>query len=62
MKNIIEIRDLKKSYGDVKAVNSISFDVQEGSLFAFLGLNGAGKSTTINMLCSILKRCRDNCC
>ncbi len=55
-KNIIEIRDLKKSYGDVKAVDGISFDVQEGSLFAFLGLNGAGKSTTINMICSILKK------
>lgn len=56
MKNIIEIRDLKKSYGDVQAVDGISFNVQEGSLFAFLGLNGAGKSTTINMLCSILKK------
>ncbi len=55
-KNIIEIRDLKKYYGDVKAVDGISFDVQEGSLFAFLGLNGAGKSTTINVLCSILKK------
>ncbi len=56
MKNIIEIRDLKKYYGDVKAVDGISFDVQQGSLFAFLGLNGAGKSTTINILCSILKK------
>lgn len=55
-KNIIEIRDLKKHYGNVKAVDGISFDVQEGTLFAFLGLNGAGKSTTINMLCSILKK------
>lgn len=56
MKNIIEIRDLKKHYGDVKAVDGISFDVKEGSLFAFLGLNGAGKSTTINIICSILKK------
>ena len=55
MKNIIEITDLKKSYGDVKAVDGISFNVKEGSLFAFLGLNGAGKSTTINIICSILK-------
>ena len=45
MENIIEIRDLKKYYGEVKAVDGISFDVKEGSLFAFLGLNGAGKST-----------------
>jgi len=56
MKNIIEVRDLKKSYGNVKAVDGISFDVEEGSLFAFLGLNGAGKSTTINIICSILKK------
>ena len=56
MENIIEIRDLKKYYGEVKAVDGISFDVKEGSLFAFLGLNGAGKSTTINILCSILKK------
>lgn len=56
MKNIIEIRDLKKSYGDVKAVDGISFDVRKGSLFAFLGVNGAGKSTTINIICSILKK------
>lgn len=56
MKNIIEISDLKKYYGDVKAVDGISFNVKEGSLFAFLGLNGAGKSTTINIICSILKK------
>lgn len=56
MKNIIEIQDLKKNYGDVKAVDGISFEVREGSLFAFLGLNGAGKSTTINIICSILKK------
>lgn len=54
--NIIEVRDLYKTYGDVKAVDGISFDVEEGSLFAFLGLNGAGKSTTINIICSILKK------
>lgn len=56
MRNIIEITDLKKSYGDVKAVDGISFNVKEGSLFAFLGVNGAGKSTTINIICSILKK------
>lgn len=56
MENIIQIRDLKKSYGQTKAVDGISFDVKEGSLFAFLGLNGAGKSTTINIICSILKK------
>ena len=50
------IENLTKSYGDVKAVNDISFRVERGSLFAFLGINGAGKSTTINIICSILKK------
>ncbi len=54
VKNIIEIKGLSKSYGDVKAVDGISFSVREGELFAFLGVNGAGKSTTINILCGML--------
>lgn len=52
----VVIENLSKSYGDVKAVNDISFTVERGSLFAFLGINGAGKSTTINIICSILKK------
>ncbi len=52
----LRIENLYKSYGDVKAVNGISFSVKEGALFAFLGINGAGKSTTINIICSILKK------
>lgn len=52
---IIEVRQLQKSYKDVKAVNGIDFYVEEGELFAFLGLNGAGKSTTIDILCTFLK-------
>ena len=52
---IIEVRQLQKSYKDVKAVNGIDFYVAEGELFAFLGLNGVGKSTTIDMLCTFLK-------
>lgn len=56
MSNIISIRNLTKSFNDVKAVDNISFDVEEGSLFAFLGVNGAGKSTTINIICSLLKK------
>ena len=51
MKNAIEIIGLSKSYKDVKAVQGISFHVKKGELFAFLGVNGAGKSTTISILC-----------
>lgn len=54
--NIIEINSLKKSFGDVDAVNDVSFSVKEGELFAYLGVNGAGKSTTISILCSVLDR------
>ncbi len=56
MENIIEIRNLYKSYGEVKAVQDVSFRVKEGELFAFLGVNGAGKSTTINILCAQLRK------
>ena len=56
MKPIIEIQNLRKSFGDVKAVQDISFEVREGELFAFLGLNGAGKSTTISILCGQLSK------
>ena len=56
MKNIIEITNLSKNFGDVKAVQDISFKVKEGELFAFLGVNGAGKSTTISILCGQLKK------
>lgn len=54
MKEIIKIENLTKSFGDIKAVNDISFSVKEGELFAFLGVNGAGKSTTINIMCGQL--------
>ena len=53
-KNIIEIHHLNKNYGKVKAVNNLSFRVKRGELFAFLGVNGAGKSTTISMICGQL--------
>ena len=56
MKNIIQIAHLNKSFGDVKAVQDLSFQVKEGELFAFLGVNGAGKSTTINILCGQLSK------
>lgn len=56
MENIIEIDHLYKSFGEVKAVQDLSFRVKEGELFAFLGVNGAGKSTTINILCGQLSK------
>lgn len=51
MEKIIEIRNLEKRFGEVKAVQDLSFHVKKGELFAFLGINGAGKSTTINIMC-----------
>ncbi len=56
MKNMIEIQNLNKSFGDIKAVQDLSFCVKEGEFFAFLGVNGAGKSTTINMMCGGLAK------
>ena len=56
MKKIIEINGLKKSFGEIRAVDDVSFSVGEGELFAFLGVNGAGKSTTINIICGQLKK------
>ena len=56
MKKIIEIKNLCKSFGDIKAVDDLSFSVREGELFAFLGINGAGKSTTINILCGQMSK------
>ena len=54
--DIIKISQLNKSFGEVKAVNDLSFRVKKGELFAFLGVNGAGKSTTISILCGLLKK------
>jgi ABC-type multidrug transport system ATPase subunit len=56
MDNIIEVKNLVKYYGDLCAVNNISFNVKRGGMFSFLGVNGAGKSTTINILCQVLKK------
>ncbi len=53
---IIEIDNLKKSFKNIQAVDGLSFVVKEGELFAFLGINGAGKSTTINIISGILQK------
>ncbi|WP_107838252.1 ABC transporter ATP-binding protein [Metasolibacillus meyeri] len=56
MKSIIQVENLRKSYGQHEAIKGISFSVEQGTLFAFLGANGAGKSTTIEILCTLLKK------
>lgn len=56
MSAIIQVGNLKKRFKDVVAVDDLSFEVREGELFAFLGVNGAGKSTTINILCGVLQK------
>lgn len=53
--NSIEVKNLTKKFGDFTAVDNVSFNVKEGEIFGFLGANGAGKSTTIRMLCGILE-------
>src|ERR1043166_5977069 len=52
---MIRVNDLVKKFGDLAAVDHISFDVRPGEIFAFLGPNGAGKTTTIKMLTTLLK-------
>lgn len=54
MKNIIEVKNLKKEYKKIKAVDNLSFDVKEGEILGLLGPNGSGKSTTINCILSLL--------
>jgi ABC-2 type transport system ATP-binding protein len=52
--NSIEVKSLTKNFGDFTAVDAVSFEVGRGAIFGFLGANGAGKSTTIRMLCGLL--------
>ncbi|MBE6574493.1 MAG: ATP-binding cassette domain-containing protein, partial [Ruminococcaceae bacterium] len=56
MSDIIRIENLCKSFGDIKAVHDLNLRVNKGELFAFLGVNGAGKSTTISILCGQQKK------
>ena len=53
--NAIEVRQLTRRFGAFVAVNKLTFDVGQGEIFGFLGSNGAGKSTTIRMLCGLLR-------
>ena len=54
-RDAIEVRGLTRRFGQFVAVDNVSFDVQRGEIFGFLGSNGAGKSTTIRMLCGLLR-------
>ena len=54
MNRAIQVHNLTKRFGDFFAVDHINFDVKQGEIFGFLGANGAGKSTTIRMLCGLL--------
>lgn len=56
MEKILEVTNVSKNFGKVKAVDNISFKVKRGEMFAYLGVNGAGKSTTISMICGTLKK------
>ena len=53
-RNIVVVEKLSKTFGQLKAVDEVSFEIKEGEIFGFLGPNGAGKSTTINMLTTLL--------
>jgi ABC-2 type transport system ATP-binding protein len=53
--NAIEVRNLSRRFGAFRAVDDLTFDVRRGEIFGFLGSNGAGKSTTIRMLCGLLQ-------
>ena len=52
---VIRVEQLSRRFGHFQAVDNLSFDVRRGEVFGFLGANGAGKSTTIRMLCGLLK-------
>jgi len=55
MPSIIDVIDLTKTFGDLTAVDGVSFSVGAGEIFGFLGPNGAGKSTTIKILATLLR-------
>ena len=58
----VEVKNLTVAFGEFKAVDDISFEVQPGEIFGFLGANGAGKTTTIRVLCGLLKPTRGEVC
>jgi len=57
---VLRIKGLRKSYGELKAVDELTLDIYQGEVFGFLGPNGAGKTTTIKMMCGLLKADQGN--
>ena len=55
MSTIVSVKNLYKNFKEIKAVNDLSFSVEQGQIYGFLGQNGAGKSTTIRMLLTLIK-------
>ena len=53
--SMLKVKDLKVNYGGIEALKGISFDVEQGQIVTLIGANGAGKSTTMNMICSIVR-------
>ncbi len=53
---MLDVRDLRKRYGELEAVKGVSFEIHEGETYGLLGPNGAGKTTTISMVCGLLAR------
>lgn len=60
MKNAIEMKNLTKNFGDLRAVNSLSFSIKQGELFGLLGPNGSGKTTTVKLLTGQIKPTKGN--
>jgi len=60
MKNVIEMKNLTKNFGELKAVNNLSFSIKEGELFGLLGPNGSGKTTTVKLLTGQIKPTKGN--
>ena len=56
MKKIVEIKNLSKNYGKIKAVKKLSLDLYEGEIFGFIGPNGAGKSSTIRCIMNLINK------
>ena len=53
---MVRIRDLRKKYGAIPVLNGLSMDIEDGDVYGFLGRNGCGKTTTMNIICNIIPK------